>query len=287
MSFLDRPDGLHACVPFDEYAERRLGLVSKGGLEEFERSPLRYKAWVGGEIDLTSEAFEFGQAFHCALLEPDLYATAYATQPVFGDLRTKDAKARRDAWTSENAGKRPVKAEWAEAIRCMINNVRAHPLAGKMVRDGIAELSALWTDPHTGLRCRSRKDWYVEKRAMVLDVKTTRDASYRSFSRDVYNYGYDTQFALYRDGLGVLGVPAKHFVFLACEKDPPYDLALFTLDEAGVSIAYERTRHLMEQLAQCVKEDNWPGYTRHIQVIDAPAWAQRRVQPIDETPWAA
>jgi len=151
--------GIHGDVPEDVYHAKNLGTVSKGSLVRLAQSPAHYKAWIDGSIeDEETTALKFGRAFHVALLEPDRFGASYAVEPDFGDCRFKENKARRDGWRSDNAGKQPVTKDEASAITGMIFAVRAHPIAGKMIRDGRAELTALWKDETTGLSCRARAD---------------------------------------------------------------------------------------------------------------------------------
>lgn len=274
MGLIEMPDGLHFGVPPAVYHERVLGLVSKGGLEQVDQSPMHYRAWVDGLVeDNETEALTFGRALHCALLEPDVFVNTYATQPEFGDCRFKENKAKRDAWRAENDGKEWLEVPVADAIERMVAAVHAHPLAGKMIRDGDSEVTALWRDGATGLRCRARADYFVAKRGMVVDVKTTLDASPEGFRKSAFNYRYHWQHALYREGFSALGVDARHFLFVAIEKKPPHAVGVYALDANGVSIGYGRVRSLMDRLAECVKTNEWPGYATGIQTLDTPPWA--------------
>lgn len=283
MRLIDRPDGLHADVHPDEYHQRYIDLASKGGLEELDRSPLHFRTWAESTENRTTPALEFGKALHVALLEPDRYSTEFVEAPVFGDLRavegrtTKDdAKAnkeRRTIWLAENDGKATVDGDTSAAIREMVRAVHAHPLASRMVRDGLAELTALWRDPATGVRCRARADYYVEKLGMLLDIKSTEDASPEAFARSVFRYGYNLQTALYGEGLALLGAPVTSFVFVAIEKSPPYGVGVYMLDAKGIELAQRRMQRLLDLHARCLREDDWPCYSTHIEVIATPGWA--------------
>ena len=269
----DLADGLYPDLPHATYHDRSQHVVSKSGLDEFERSPMHYQTWRKTP-DHETPALTFGRVFHCALLEPERFAATYARQPDFGDMRTKAAKAARDAWLDENAGRTPIEPDDWETIDRMVSAVRAHKLASKMIVGGQSEVTALWTDPATGLRCKSRMDYYVPARAMVVDAKSCIDASHKGFKKAIFNHGYHRQHALYREGLAVLGHPAEHFVFLAVEKTPPYGVALYTIDDRGVDAAYQSIRRNIDELARCIRLDVWAGYNdEHIQTIETPPWA--------------
>jgi hypothetical protein len=265
-------DGVFPDLAHAAYHERRLGVVSKSALDHIARSPAHYKAWFDGE-DETSDALEFGSAFHCAMLEPERFARQYAEQPDFGDCRRTDNRTARDAWRMQNAGKRIVSADDLSRIHGMCEAVRSHPLGSKMIANGTPELTIRWTDQSTGLRCQSRADYYVESLRMVVDVKSIIDARLDHFRRDVVKYRYHVQDAMYRRAFAAAGLPVEHFVFLAVEKAEPFAVGIFSLDRSAVARGDIAAEQDIQTMAECVKRDEWPGYQTSIQVCELPPWA--------------
>lgn len=273
-SAIELPNGLHARVPDTVYHARVPRLVSKHVLDEVHRSPAHYRAWLETIVEPEpTPAMAFGTAFHCALLEPQRFASTYVVEPDFGDCRRKEPKAQRDAWRAENTGRLALDAGDAECIERMVVAVRAHPLAGRMVKDGEAELTARWTDEETGLSCKARADYFVRARRMIVDVKSTADASADAFKRDVARYRYHVQDAMYRAGFTAAGAEVAHFVLVAVEKEPPHAIGIYSLDEDGVARGYGAVRRDMETLAACLRDDRWPGYPEQIQTLELPPWA--------------
>jgi hypothetical protein len=265
--------GLHKNVPPHVYHTRRIGTVSKSALDHVRRSPAHYLQWVRGAEVETTPALAFGSAFHCALLEPERFERDYAAEPDFGDCRYKDNKAKRDAWREAHAGATPVAIDDDKAIRAMIAAVRAHPLAKRMIQDGEAELTAAWNDVETGLPCKCRADYYVERLGMVVDVKTTLDARSNPFGRSAFDHAYHVQDALYRAGFSSVGKRIDHFVFMAIEKTAPYAIATYSLDARGIGIGHSTARRDIERLADCIKRNDWPAYDVGIQELSLPPWA--------------
>ncbi len=257
----------------DEYHQRTLGVVSKSVLDLIDRSPSHYKHWVETGEEERSPALIFGSAFHCALLEPDRFKTAYAVAPSFGDCRKKENKAARDAWRAEHKGAEHLDAEDGKAIADMVIAVHRHPLASRMIRDGRPEMTLRWTDPATGLACKSRADYFVERLGAVFDAKTTTDARPKAFARDCATYRYHVQDALYREAFRANGIEVANFVFICVEKLPPHAIALFQLDERSVERGRERARENIETMHDCITSGEWPGYSTSIQTIELPPWA--------------
>jgi len=265
--------GIHKALPAADYHRRELGVVSNSALKHVRRSPAHYKAWIDGTApDKDTPALAFGRAFHMAILEPEKFSSAYVEMPKF-DGRTKEGKASRAAWEAQHSDAEPLLFDDMLTITAMSESVRRHPLASQMIREGQAELTLAWKDEETWLSCKSRLDYYVEPLAMIVDVKSTENASWDDFRRDVAKYGYHVQDALYRSAALALDMPVQHFVLLAVEKSPPYAVATFTLDAEGIGRGYQAARRDIDTLAHCMKTGRWPGYSETIQTIEVPFWA--------------
>ncbi|HXG69956.1 MAG TPA: PD-(D/E)XK nuclease-like domain-containing protein [Gemmatimonadaceae bacterium] len=265
--------GIHLRLSEADYHRRELGMVSKSGLDLVRRSPAHYKAWVDGQDGETTPAMAFGKAFHCAILEPDVFSATYTVEPDFGDCRFKDNKSKRDEWRAASVGKTPLTVEDGAAITAMAKAVHDHPRAGRMLTGGDAEVTARWQDPETSLECKARGDYLRRDLRMLIDVKTTTDASPLGFPKSFANYGYFRQEALYRDGFNAAGAPVDLFAFIAVEKVPPYALAIYTLEAEDIQRGRDSVRRDMVTLAECLRRNEWPGYPEEIQTLKLPSWA--------------
>ncbi len=263
--------GIHKALPAAEYHRRELGVVSKSALDLVRRSPAHYKLWADGEApDEDTPALAFGRAFHMALLEPEKFSGAYIEMPKFAG---KGSKAAKEAWLAEHSDCDVMKLDDILAIANMVAAVKAHPIASAMIRDGEPELTLAWKDASTGLKCKSRLDYYVRSLGMIVDAKSTEDASREAFRRDIAKYGYHRQDALYRAAALELDLPVEHFVLMAVEKSPPHAVATYTLDGEAIGAGYSSVRRDIETLAECMKTGRFPGYPETIQQIDIPPWA--------------
>jgi hypothetical protein len=278
--------GLHPGVPEEVYHARVLGFASKSALDLVARSPAHYKAWIDGVAERpTTRALSFGKACHLAILEPEAFARRYVIAPDFGPQRktdecsserAKENKKRRQAWLAEHAGATILESKDDVAMLGMVRSILEHPIARPLLEDGVAELTARWDDEATGLACKSRIDFYGEALALLVDLKSTMNASLDAFRRDVWKYAYHRQDAFYRDGLEVLGAPVGVFTFIAVEKDPPHALGVYSLDASAVAQGRRENRLLLEQLSECVARGVFPGYPERIVNVELPAWARER-----------
>jgi hypothetical protein len=283
------PPGIYPDVPAEVYHRRELGVVNKGALDQLARTPAHYRAWVDGADEGETPALVFGRALHCAVLEPEVFDQTYivarehpfirvsdrlrnAKKPSQGTL---DAIAYWDAWEAEMGDKIEVSAEDAKVLRGMQASVFAHPIAGKLFADGVAEATAVWTDHEHALCCKARMDYYVESRGLVIDLKSTEDASPEGFARSVAKYRYHVQHAHYASAFQSLGHELRAFLFVAVEKAPPYAVAVYCIDAEAESRGIELRDHAMRTLNECLRDDAWPGYAPNIHRLALPGWALR------------
>lgn len=274
LNMLELSPGFYRGVPNEVYHARHVGLASKSALDHVNRSSMHYKWWVDGGEEEETPALAFGSAFHCALLEPDRWCTSYCVVPDFGDCRFKINKAARDEWRRDHAGWTEITFEDAKAIDGMVAAVRAHPLAGKMIRDGEAEITLRWNDEETGLPCKCRADYYVRRLSMAVDFKSAIDARKAAFRKAVSNYGYHRQDGFYRSGFAAIEAPIKHFVFVVVEKAAPHAVAIYTLGANALARGRASVREDLAALGASVKANEWSGYPTSIQELDdLPPWA--------------
>jgi hypothetical protein len=184
--------------------------------------------------------------------------------------------------------------EW-DTVHRMRDAIHAHPAASKLLTGckGVAEYSAYAHDPLTGVLRRVRPDfWRFD--GIVVDLKTTEDASPEAFARSIANYGYDMQHAYYLDTLalaleqsardtGAGGCDfdmrttkrpdsAKQFVFVVVEKKPPHAVAVYVLDDESVAIGRAKYHDALTTYSECDLRGEWPGYGEAVQMIALPQW---------------
>jgi exodeoxyribonuclease VIII len=113
---------------------------------------------------------------------------------------------------------------------------------------------------------------------MVADVKSTLDGREDAFKKDVAKYRYHVQDALYRAGFAAAGEPVQHFVFIAVEKKPPHEVAVFTFTLEQLDTAAEEVAMLMARVQECRQSGEWPGrYTEEV-ALQLPAYVDGDIE---------
>ena len=200
--------------------------ISKSGLDLINITPAHYyQAYFGGQRTDT-KTFLFGRAFHARILEPEVYFKDYHNQ-LSGQDQVKIAKMRK--------------------------SILSHPSASKLLLGGVNEQVHLWDEPITGAKCKIKCDKVNQN--LIIDLKSTRDASPYGFARSCRNYRYDVQSAFYLDG-----VPdAKQFVFIACEAESAR-VEVYVAPEKMVQDGRRKYMENLETYVECLKTGFWPAW---------------------------
>jgi hypothetical protein len=155
----------------------------------------------------------------------------------------------------------------------MRDSVLAHAGAARLLKDGLAEQTIIWRH-ESGIECKCRPDFLAEE--VIVEVKTTCDASAGAFSRSIASLGYDLQAAFYLAGCRIADNKARKFVFIAVEKDPPYATAVYQASDELVENGRRKYLAALELLKWCKEHDQWPAYqpSGEIELIDLPKWSR-------------
>lgn len=246
----------------DELEYKSIPYVNKSTLWEMRKSPAHYQWALTAETPDTP-ALRFGRAVHAAILEPKKYDSDYVT--FFGDRRTKAGKEEYQALI--DSGKEIISSDDAETILAM---QRVLPLSVyEMIASADREKVLTWTDPESGVKCKGRLD--AVRDGLVIDYKTTTDASTDAFAREAMRYGYDLQAAMYLTAAELNGYGKCDFVFVAQEKNAPYAVNIIRASDAFIDRGLWIMRDLLKKWNECNDSGEWPGYGKNELII--PEWA--------------
>lgn len=216
-----------------------------------------------------------GTATHCLVLEPSTFETRYCT-----DLdENRNSKAYREfARECASAGLSPISDDDRERVFGMRDSLLRNPQIADSLSEGRAEVSAWFTDPASGVLCKCRPDFVRPTRngsgALLVDLKTTSDASPDMFSRSIATFGYHTQADWYCHGYGLAAnLEVDGMLFIVVETEFPYACKAYTLDDASLEQAARLNARVRATYAQCMRSGIWPGYGDDVADIGLPRWA--------------
>lgn len=279
--------------------------ISKSGLDDIATSPLYFRT-VKDNPRPTTDAFEIGSAFHCIVLEPDVFEREYMCMPQGAPKRPSDREryakkpspetlARCDWWDAfedENKGKKLVsnkndhdKGIWGrdtwDMIRFMRDAIAAHPEASVLLdpRMGRPELSVYASKEVYGYEgkrrlAKCRPDFTHLDFGVLVDLKSTNDATLSGFQRSVHDYRYDVQAAWYHDLCLEAGLFNIGMIFVAVEKQPPYHVGVYELPPDWMREGRLKYQRDLRVYHECMEAGEWPSIPNYTRVLPQPGYAK-------------
>ena len=247
--------------------------ISRSELWRLMDSPEKFK-YLQEHPEPPSPALVFGAVVHKLFLEPEDFVNEY----VVVETTDRRTKAGKEAWrVAELSGKTPVSVADYQTASAMVEKLNNTPFVGKLL-DGAHEDAMRWTDELTGEVCKIRMDCltYIGNTPVIIDYKTTTDASPEGFIKSALNYGYDFQTGMYTEGVEKLTGIKPRFVFIVQEKTAPYAINIMEADELFIKRGRDTFRYLIGLYHECKTTDNWYGYMGaepSIGKLYLPAWA--------------
>ena len=251
------------------------GSLSSSGAKKLLECPAKYHhdRTAGEQF---KDTYNFGSAVHTSVLGAGR-EVIYLDYPDYRKAEARDAKEEVIA-----AGNYPLLIKDQAGVVAITNAVHAHPEARALLgQDGAAEQSVLWE--MDGIRKRARPDFLPSKpsdngRLLVVDFKTAVDSSPAAFSRSCANFGYAQQDAWYSEGIAKVTGLDVAFLFVVVEKEPPYVVSVYELDELAKRIGEHRNDIAIRRYIECTESGIWPGYVTGIEQLALPRWAEIEYQ---------
>jgi hypothetical protein len=288
----------------DQYLQ--LPAVSNSWLTTLKKAPAKLRAQLDGlVVERDSEALLLGKAVHTILLEPDTFASRFmlagpCTAVLGGGPRKGQQCGNPGKYNGPEEGWRCGQHKpttWAHGVAVLnpdqwaiCQGIRDNALAkgsqyfnkrafaALKVKGAEVELTGRWDDPATGEPAKLRGDSVADLSATCTDIKTCDDASPIVFPKKVYDFGYYRQQSHYGMGFDVLQRPMRHHLLIACEKVPPYLVAVYRVVDEVIKLGREEVRQLIDIYHECVVSGHWPGYPAKVMDIGLPAWGERQLR---------
>ncbi len=255
---------------------RALPAISQSDLLILLDSPLKFQHRE--EMRKETDEMRFGSAFHCALLEPERFKTAYGMLPEFwgktldGKLsqQSKDAKEKRAKFLAEHPETIWLDQNDVDAITGMLLSVANNPKVKKygLLNGGEREKIIEWE--HRNRKCKGRMDIFHEKHPIFgrvcADLKTAQNGHPIFFAKQVHNSDYDGQFGFYD-----IPNPFDRAFSIVVEKTFPYICEVYDMTH-WIPLGRRKVEKAFDILDACETTGDFYGYTDELSALPVPAW---------------
>jgi len=246
--------------------------LSSSDLKELLKSPRHWQAYKENKKPPTADQIK-GTLVHTLLLEPDKFKDTFSV----GDFNIRRGKEYEKALDASGGKTLITIAEHEQGLR-MVDSVLKQAMQNEELSSclvGAREQSFYWTDPATGILCKVRPDIFNAQSKSIVDIKTSSDASFDSFQRDMVDYMYFLSGAFYLGGVDrVLAEMAgiNNFKFVVIEKTEPYPVAIYKLSLEAIAMGNKFIRKALNTYADAVSTATWAGYPKQAIEMGLPGY---------------
>lgn len=237
------------------------------------RSGMHFKtALVAREEREQTAAMRFGTIIHQCVLEPDIYLPKLIIEPKVNKRTNEGKKILEEFHQLTSPDSIVVTPDEAEIFATITDVVRSHPVCEKIFENGCAEVSG-FAECLRGVKRKIQPDWRRND-GIIVDLKTTVDASPKGFMREVINYKYAFQAAYYLETANLIEPGKYHtWLWIAVEKEPPYAVGIYQLDANSLNSSYKLIEKAVGKYLDCEQTNTWNGYDTFIQNLVLPDYS--------------
>lgn len=223
-------NGLFTDITINDYHEDREYLSStrvKTALKSMKHFN-RYR-WATGRKD----AFELGNAFETLLLESEkFFDEVIIFEPENRPEQSKGMTSKiNKEWKSDffedNESKIIISSADYNLIKVMVQECKDNKTIMSLIKESSIQVSIFWEDKN-GLKLKTRPDLVLfldNKKVIIIDVKSTIDASPNGFKSQCQKYNYPFQAIMQILGLESQGWGLDKYLWLAVEKNESVPMA--------------------------------------------------------------
>ena len=245
--------------------------IGRSGLWRlYSKSPYHFRYHTQEE----TSAMTLGTAIHTAILEPDKFEAQFHRGP--NDRRGNKWKDEMSLAESEDK-ECLTSGDYDNALLIREQAVTCAELQ-QALRGNVHIERSIYNEID-GMPVKIRPDLYNADMRVMVDLKSTSDASPEAFAKSAARMGYNFQEAFYTSVSNMSGLSVEGFVFVAIEKptaDNPAVFQCYELDreafDAGRAIMFDA----LNRYHECMATNKWPAYGGGVRTLSLPAWGLYR-----------
>lgn len=234
-----------------------------------------------------------GSAIHMALSEPELFEEKYVCwKDEMKPHPDKDYKNRENLRAkgeffiqAREKGFEVLTEDQYNIIHGIKGKITNDPTIKQLFKSGFYERSFFWTDEKSGIKLKTRPDFYPGSAKFVADFKTTVSAQKTDFTKSCYEYGYPVQAVMQRKAITLhAGKEPSVYLYIAIEKEPPYEFNIIEADKTYIQYGEYLFEEYLKVVKWCRENNRYPGYQfwvhedrRGIEIMESPMYMHTKV----------
>jgi exodeoxyribonuclease VIII len=240
----------------DYHADREY--LSSSVLKKALKSPALYQDFLlNGYQPKNLDSLHFGTLVHAMILEPDTVQKRFAIfNPPVNDKRTKLYKEAKAEFDKVKGNRIAIDQDSFDRANILVSRLTEDASASSMLQTGEAEVS--FFGELDGRKIKVRTDFIDYENKRIIDIKTTKDATYSSFNRDFkWNYDYDLSAALYTDMVSLIMGEKYTFHIIALHKEDPFGVAIYDISDESMEVGRQKYLRAIRNIRDCENTGNF------------------------------
>lgn len=260
--------------------------VSFSSLKEFLRSPMHFKYYMTTPSrakklpPAVATAMAMGKIIDCLLLTPEKFEDKFAVHSF--NVWSYSDKPKFEIFCENNKGKWLVTKDDYEKALMIKASVHANTEAKKILdRVTQTQREYKWTDEETGIPLIAFTDAECDN-IITAELKSTINASPKSFEKDAYNFLYPFQTGFYKEAQFACKRVSKNYKYIVVEREAPHGVAVYTPTEEYIESGRKMFRETIRDFKVCLDNqmfdagyEYWAGSSGSL-ILDLPPWAKKK-----------
>jgi len=152
-------------------------------------------------------------------------------------------------WRDANPARHYLKPNEINPFEIILQHLKANETTARIIEIPDKEVSLVWQDAATGIRCRARVDVLDESNGLIIDWKTTVNNDKNDFLRSCERLHYMERLAFYAQGIQALTGHAFEPLIIAIKSRPSFSIRPYTVPEYLWERAHWRVDQTLERIA--------------------------------------
>lgn len=271
--------GINRTISIEDYHADR-DFLSSSSIKEAKKSLKHFEYYLKEKNQERKSHFDFGNAFELALMDCVNSRTSVELSD-FGkyvailddsqkpkpdkDFRTKENAVWKEEFFLENQSKYIINkagSESFETIERMIESCSSQAYIRSLLEGSEYQTSIFWQDAQSFIKLKTRPDCVNVSKKCIIDIKSTKDGSPESFSKDCANYNYPLQAIIQMQGVLASGLlnDIEHYYWLAVEKSEPFNAQLYEFQKSDWEMMSIQLEFILSKIKRATTLKKYEGY---------------------------
>lgn len=175
-----------------------------------------------------------------------------------------------------------------EIINILIEQLTSHPVVSQLLTNTKSQESIFWTDENTGLKLKTRPDFYKpstpdRKDAIIIDLKTDRESEVDKQLKKIFNLNYPLQAVLQIEGLiqsKLIGSDFRYF-WVVASKSEPYNVEVYKFNIEDYYKFKDAFSFKLDEIKRATDNNSFKNYevnkNKGIIELEIPFWYKKKL----------